>query len=156
MAWSIGWDVPAQEPRFSDCSEAAKYLGVFDQQTLNLLLGWSGGLIFCSEDLGHHFYTLLQAHKKTSILAAENIPKRHRLRYPAMVPQQPHPAACVVWKTPHFILFCTHPTYTKPLCPSPSSPQTMQLLKEFLISKCPALAPESAHPHTHPRRSFTP
>lgn len=58
MAWSIGWDVPAQEPRFSDFSEVArlaKYLGVFDQQTLDLLFGLSGGLIFCSEDLCHHF-----------------------------------------------------------------------------------------------------
>lgn len=66
------------------------------------------------------------------------------------------------WENTTFypLLHRNHPTYTNSLCESPSSPQRMPSLNEFLIPKCPVpgqpLTPESAHPHTHPRRSFTP
>lgn len=130
MAWSIGWDVPAQEPRFSDCSEVArlaKYLGVFDQQTLNLLFGLPGGLIFCSEDLCHHFTPCSR-------------PTKPQFWLPRTSPnpivqgtQQPHTAellhATSVGKHHFLSSFAqkNHPTSTKTLCQSPSSPQTMRL-----------------------------
>lgn len=82
MAWSIGWDVPAQEPQFSDCSEVAKIPGsVWPANTKPALwmIWWPHFLQWGSLP---PFYTLLQAHK-TLILAAKSIPKSHSLRYPA-------------------------------------------------------------------------
>lgn len=158
MAWSIGWDVPAQEPQFSDCSEVAKIPGsVWPANTKPALwmIWWPHFLQWGSLP---PFYTLLQAHK-TLILAAKSIPKPHSLRYPAA-----SHSCCTSpqWGNTTFYAFLhrNHPTHTKSLCQSPSCPQTIQFFNEFLISKCPApgqpLTPESAHPHTHPRRRFTP
>lgn len=133
--------MPAQEPRFSDFSEVArlaKYLGVFDQQTLNLLFGLSGGLIFCSEDLCHHFTPCSRPTKPRFWLprTSSNTIIRGTLPWcPSSLTQR---CCCTPprWENTTFypLLHRNHPTYTKPLYPSPSSPQTMQLLNEFLIS----------------------
>lgn len=155
--------MPAQEPKFSDFSEVArlaKYLGVFDQQTLNLLFGLSGGLIFCSEDLCHHFTPCSRPIKPRFWLPRTTPTTLIRGTLPRCPSSLTQRCCCTPprWENTTFYPFLhrNHPTYTKPLYPSPSSPQMMQLLNEFLISKCPApgqpLTPKCTRPcsSSHP------
>lgn len=160
--------MPAQEPRFSDCSEVArlaKYLGVFDQQTLNLLFGLPGGLIFCSEGLCHHFTPCSKPTKPQFWLprTSPNLTIRGT--------QQPHTAellhATSVGKHhfPSSFAQKNHPTYSKTLYQSPSSPQTMrsfpmsfsfQSLQRLDSRSLPSLLiltpipGEASHPKNHP------
>lgn len=140
--------------------DSTKYLGVFDQQTLNLLFGLPGGLIFCSEDLCHHF-TPCSRPTKTSILAAKNIPKPHRWRYPP-ASHSTVAAHHLSGKTPLFTLLCTekniqhaqkHSVKAPPL-PKPSNFSTSfsfcrSLPTLLILTPIPG---EASHPKKTPSR----
>lgn len=109
MTCSIVWDVPAQEPQFSDLSQVArlaKYLYMFDQQTLNLSFGLSGGLISCSKDLHHEFHTLL--HFPTTFDIWPTRTSSPQTWHDAPAASRSSADAChLLGKIQNFLFFCT-------------------------------------------------